>query len=109
RVVRRVTLTRVVQVAEERGWWTPLANVAGEAGAAPRPSALPAPGVVPTMLASVSVEALDRLVLGARVLPPLDPMAAQRLIEGAAVDGASLSAAVVDVTLVALAVSSSPG
>jgi acetoin utilization protein AcuC len=87
--VRSTVLPRLLLLAEERGWWDPLAVVppydhlvAADADA------------VPAILPNLDPALLDRIVLAPRTLPPADPGAARQLLVAALRNGARASGAV---------------
>jgi acetoin utilization protein AcuC len=103
---RSIVVPRLLQVAIEEGWWSPLAP------AMPQPMAGEASGT-PTIVPMVDADAWSRLTLPPRVIAPAEPAAGHALV-GAALRApvpASVSAAVVGSTVVGLAISraSEPG
>jgi acetoin utilization protein AcuC len=96
--VRSTVLPRLLLVAEERGWWDPMAPVS--------------PGVrqgadavgTSTIIPELDVDLLDRLGVASRTMPPADPDAARQLLLAAILDGARVSGAVVGNQLVGVAV-----
>jgi acetoin utilization protein AcuC len=96
--VRSTVLPRLLLVAEERGWWDPMAPVS--------------PGVrqgadavgTSTIIPELDVDLLDRLGVASRTMPPADPDAARQLLLAAILDGARISGAAVGNQLVGVAV-----
>jgi acetoin utilization protein AcuC len=101
-VVRRVVVPRLLQEAEDREWWTPL----GLERQAPGPRAgAPALSTGPTVIERVTAETIGGLTVAERVAAPRDPLHGRVLVERAVADRASVSAAVAEATIVALAIS----
>ena len=96
--VRSHVLPRLLVVAEDRGWWDPLAAVPAP-GRRPSGVAEAAPTIIPELDAGL----VDRLVLAPRTLPPADPEAARGLLLAALRDGARASGAVAGDQLVGVA------
>jgi ribosomal protein S18 acetylase RimI-like enzyme len=96
--VRSHVLPRLLVVAEDRGWWDPLAAVPAP-GRRPSGVAEAAPTIIPELDAGL----VDRLVLAPRTLPPADPEAARGLLLAALRDGARASGAVAGDQLVGAA------
>ena len=98
---RSVVLPRLLQVAIEKGWWSPLASAEAQPV-----SAADATGE-PTIMPTVDAETWSRLTLLPRVIAPADPVLGHRLVAAALRDGGSaiVSAAVVGSDVVGLAVS----
>jgi len=98
---RSVVLPRLLQVAIEEGWWSPLASAEAQPV-----SAADATGE-PTIMPTVDAETWSRLTLLPRVIAPADPVLGHRLVAAALRDGGSaiVSAAVVGSDVVGLAVS----
>ena len=98
---RSVVLPRLLQVAIEEGWWSPLASAEAQAA-----SAADATGE-PTIMPTVDAESWSRLTLLPRVIAPADPVLGHRLVAAALRDGRSaiVSAAVAGSDVVGLAVS----
>ena len=91
-------------LAEERGWWDPLAVVppydhlvAADADA------------VPAILPNLDPALLDRIVLAPRTLPPADPWAARQLLVAALRNGARASGAVSGDQLVGVVIGARAG
>ena len=66
--VRTLVLPHLLVVAEDRGWWDPLAKVPVST-----PAASTGVAVSPTIVPSLDAAIVDRLVLAPRTLPPADP------------------------------------
>jgi len=98
---RSVVLPRLLQVAIEEGWWSPLASAEAQPV-----SAADATGE-PTIMPTVDAETWSRLTLLPRVIAPADPVLGHRLVAAALRDGRSaiVSAAVAGSDVVGLAVS----
>jgi len=98
---RSVVLPRLLQVAIEKGWWSPLASAEAQPV-----SAADATGE-PTIMPTVDAETWSRLTLLPRVIAPADPVLGHRLVAAALRDGRSaiVSAAVAGSDVVGLAVS----
>jgi acetoin utilization protein AcuC len=99
---RRVVVPRLLAVAIEAGWWSPMQ--------VPSSSIPEAPGEArgaATIVADIDAAAWSRLTLAPRVVAPADPASAHALVAAAlqAPDAAVVSAAVVGATVVGLAVS----
>jgi ribosomal protein S18 acetylase RimI-like enzyme len=96
-----VVVPRLLQVAIEEGWWSPLASAEAQPV-----SAADATGE-PTIVATVDAETWSRLTLVPRVIAPADPAAGHAIVAAALRGGGSavVSAAVVGSTVVGLAVS----
>jgi acetoin utilization protein AcuC len=98
-VVRRLVVPRLLQVARDRGWWDPLALTRqSDAGITPHAD-LRVPEII-----NPDAATWERLTLGPRVTPPLDPVAGHALIAAAIRDGARVAAAVEGTTVVGLAI-----
>ena len=98
---RSVVVPRLLQVAIEEGWWSPLASAEAQPV-----SAADATGE-PTIMPTVDAETWSRLTLLPRVIAPADPVLGHRLVAAALRDGGSaiVSAAVAGSDVVGLAVS----
>ena len=98
---RSVVFPRLLQVAIEEGWWSPLASAEAQPV-----SAADATGE-PTIMPTVDAETWSRLTLLPRVIAPADPVLGHRLVAAALRDGGSpiVSAAVVGSDVVGLAMS----
>ena len=98
---RSVVFPRLLQVAIEEGWWSPLASAEAQPV-----SAADATGE-PTIMPTVDAETWSRLTLLPRVIAPADPVLGHRLVAAALRDGGSaiVSAAVAGSDVVGLAVS----
>ena len=110
-LVRRLVVPQLLREAEDRGWWS-AADELGQAalGAsalspAAAASIVAGPGAAasPRVVAPLSPEHLDRLVLAPRMIPPLDPAAARRLLRSALAGGARAAAAILGDEVVGLA------
>lgn len=100
--VRAALVPRLVREATDRGWWDPAAVASSVAAASPA-----SPGVaatVPTILTAVDRSTWDRLALAPRVIAPADPALGHAIVASAIDAGAAVSAAMVDSTVVGLAV-----
>ena len=97
--VRNLVLPRLLVVAEDRGWWDPMALVPG-----PGPAADAGADVTPTIIPSLDADLVDRLILAPRTVPPADPEAARQLLHAAIRDGVRASGAVAGDRLVGVAV-----
>jgi acetoin utilization protein AcuC len=83
--MRAATISTVVTAsllleAEHRGWWNPLAPIAEQ----------PPPGDHvgdPTILDPLTAEAIDRLALAPRTIPPSEPAAGRAILAAALVEG----------------------
>jgi acetoin utilization protein AcuC len=97
---RSIVVPRLLQVAIEEGWWSPLAP------GMPQPTAVEATGK-PTIVPMVDADAWSRLTLLPRVVAPADPAAGHALVSAAlrAPVPASVSVAVIGSVVVGLAVS----
>ncbi len=94
-VVRRLVVPRLLQVARDRGWWDPVADVAYDADGDAGDGATGGLGDgTPAILESVDAATWDGLTLAARVVPPADPAAGHALVVAALRDGSHVSAAV---------------
>ncbi|MGH2465880.1 MAG: GNAT family N-acetyltransferase [Candidatus Limnocylindrales bacterium] len=100
--VRSLVLPRLLIVAEERGWWDPMAPVS--------PSGDPAPEATrtPTIIPELDADLLDRLEMAQRVMPPADPAGARQLLQAAMLEGARVSGAVAGNQLVGVTIAA-PG
>ena len=98
---RFVVVPRLLHVAIEEGWWSPLASA--EAQPVPAEEATGEP----TIVATVDAETWSRLTLVPRVIAPADPAAGHAIVAAALRGGGSavVSAAVVGSAVVGLAVS----
>jgi acetoin utilization protein AcuC len=95
--VRAAVLPRLLIVAEERGWWDPMAIIPGA------DRAEPAPGT-PTIIGHLDASQVDRLSVAPRTMPPADTRAARELLLAAIRDGARVSGAMAGDQLVGVAV-----
>jgi len=98
-LVRRVVVPRLVRDGVDRGWYDPLAAVDVVAGGADAVDVLQHNGD-PTILAGLDRAAWANLTLAPRVVAPADPVAAHALLDACLADGASLTVAVQDRTVV---------
>ena len=100
---RGVVVPRLIQAAVEAGWWSPMQAAASLAGDAPA-----APNGTPTIVPSIDADAWSRLSLAPRVIPLADAREAHALVVAGlrASPPVVVSGAVVDSTVVGLAVSS---
>lgn len=118
--VRSTVLPRLVQEAEERGWWRPGLEWAGRAiaegvpptvsrlaGAATGPPRARSGGGGGTELRVIGPGDLDRLALAPRTIPPFDPADGRALLAGAISDGARVVAAIAGDVVVGVAVAAS--
>ncbi|MEA2611775.1 MAG: acetoin utilization protein AcuC [Chloroflexota bacterium] len=102
RLVRRLVVPRLIQVARDRGWWDPLVGAGSRAMSG---GAGPLPGVEsPTLLRAVDASTWAQITLEPGVVAPSDPATGHRLIEAAIGDGALVAAAVAGTRVVGLAV-----
>jgi len=101
--VRATVLPRLLVVAEERGWWDPMA--ATPASSTPSGSMPESPTIVDDLDAVL----LDRLVIAPRTLPLAEPEAARRLLLAAIRDGARATGALAGDQLVGIALSTPVG
>jgi GNAT superfamily N-acetyltransferase len=101
--VRSTVLPRLLLMAEERGWWDPLAVVPPHGDLVPGDA-----DAIPAIIPNLDHDLLDRLVLAPRTLPPADPESARRLLAAALQGGARASGAVAGDQLVGVALSA-PG
>lgn len=100
-LVRRAVVPRLVREAVDRGWWTPDG---GAPGADPMPGApRPSTGAA-TVIDTIDAAGWARLTLSPRVIAPFDPASAHALVTAALVDGALVTAAVRETTVVGLVV-----
>jgi acetoin utilization protein AcuC len=100
--VRAALVPRLVREATDRGWWDPLA-IANGANTALSPTALKA-STAPSILADVDREAWDRVDLMPRVISPTEGGLAHAIVGRALDAGATVSAAVVEASVVGLAI-----
>jgi ribosomal protein S18 acetylase RimI-like enzyme len=99
-LVRSIAVPALLREAADRGWWDPATRRAGPTA---EPGTLAGEHASPTIVV-LDHALLDRLVLAARVVPPMDRGAA-RAILGAAIDaGARVVGAVAGDALVGVAV-----
>ncbi len=105
-LVRRAVIPRLVREATDRGWWDPIDGVAGTD---------PMPGASTPKAGHVAVlDMVDRatwsgLTLAPRVIAPWDAAVAHAIVAAALDDGALVTAAVQDTTVVGLVVVDRPG
>ncbi len=116
-LVRRAVVPRLVREAVDRGWWQPddgddktTGTLAGTtAGTEPMQDA-PTPGAGhPTVLDTIDRAVWSGLTLATRVVAPADPRLAHAIVAAALDDGALVTAAVRDTTVVGLVVVDRPG
>jgi ribosomal protein S18 acetylase RimI-like enzyme len=113
--VREAVLPRLVREAEDRGWWSPRVEWAGQVllvGAAPVAGGDPtlgAAGAGSPVVRALSGAELDGLTLAPRTVAPFDPADALALLRAAAAGGARIVGAVTGTTLVGLAAAAPTG
>jgi acetoin utilization protein AcuC len=96
-LVRRLAAPALLREGVGRGWFDPLAPVAG---APPQ-----RPAGQPTVVAALDPAAFERLSLAERVIAPADPLAARSLLLEAMHRGASVGAAIAGSVVVGVVVS----
>jgi acetoin utilization protein AcuC len=101
RLVRRAMVPRLLQVAQDRGWWTPLEQ--GDGGETTSPQA--DPDGAAAIVGRVTADVLERLTIAERVVPPADPIAARHLLRQALSGGATISVAIAGAAIVGAVVS----
>ncbi len=105
--VRAALVPRLVREATDRGWWEPRVSV-GLARADDRPATADASSATtashedatPTVVSALDRATWDGLRLVPRVVAPFDPVLAHGIVANAIEAGATVSAAVVDGSLV---------
>jgi acetoin utilization protein AcuC len=109
-LVRRAVVPRLVREATDRGWWDPPRPTAADAAVAAS-NVSSAPDVVGhvSILDSVDRAVWSALRLAARVIAPADPAIAHAIVDAALADGALVTAAVDDMTVVGLVLTDRPG
>ena len=106
-LVRRLVIPRLLREAVDRGWWSPESRAADAGG----PDRGPDRGAEftlryrPALIARVDAALWSRLNLAPRVVPPADPHEAHGLVLAALRDGARVTAAVDETTVVGILVS----
>ncbi len=99
--VRAVALPRLLEVAEDRGWWS---ATEAERSSSSAPLAAQAPTI-----AALGAAELELLDLAARVVSPFDVASARSLLVAAARDGSRIVGAVAGSSLVGVAVATTDG
>ncbi len=107
-LVRRLAVPRLLRMARDRGWWDPLAEVAGAAVAAPGPEAADGTDGETSIVASVDVTTWAGLTLAPGVIAPADASEAHRLVAAGLRDGLHATIAVSGTTVVGTALSHRP-
>jgi GNAT superfamily N-acetyltransferase len=100
--VRNLVLPRLLVVAQDRGWWDPLAPGPPRGAQAPSTSS---GGGSPTILAELTPEVVGRLVLAPRTIAPFDPVVGREILlavlrAGCRASGAVMGDALAGVALV---------
>jgi acetoin utilization protein AcuC len=110
-LVRSITVPRLLQEAEARGWWLPFDGTPPDASEREGWRRSAAPAGTSAIVATVTAADLDRWTLAPRVVPPLDPAAGRALLSAAlrADPGVVVSAAVAGTALVGVVVSMGDG
>jgi GNAT superfamily N-acetyltransferase len=98
RVVRRVVVPRLVREAVDRSWFDPIGPATSRPMLDPP---LPAAGS-PTILTEVDAATWADLTLAPRVVAPFDPAEAHAIVMAGLADGAEVTVAVQDSTVVGL-------
>jgi acetoin utilization protein AcuC len=107
-VVRRAVVPRLVREAVDRGWWRPD-DIDAPPGAEAMPVApMPSPGHA-AILDAIDRSVWSGLTLAPRVVAPADPARAHAIVASALDDGALVTAAVRDTTVVGLVITDRPG
>ncbi len=101
-LVRRTVVPRLVRKAVDRGWWSPDGSPADPPDPMPR-AARPSPGHV-TVLDAMDAATWSGMTLAQRVIAPLDPSLGHAIVAAALADGALVTAAVRDTTVVGLVI-----
>ncbi|HEY7589836.1 MAG TPA: acetoin utilization AcuC family protein [Candidatus Limnocylindrales bacterium] len=98
-----VAVPALLRAARRRGGWDPdrRAGAGPPAGAGSRAGE---PSVRPTIVDPLGPEALSRLAIAPRVVPPADSVAVHELLLASLLDGATAVAAVADDTAVGVAI-----
>ncbi len=104
-LVRRAVVPRMLREAVDRGWWAPGSAM----GADPMPIAPRPRSGHATVLDAMDRATWSGLTLASRVLAPADPAIAHAIVAAALGDGALVTAAVQDSTVVGLVVVDRPG
>lgn len=102
-LVRRLVVPRLLREAADRGWWSPAEP--SSAGGARRSAGASPLRHRPAIIDRVDAAMWSRLSLAPRVVPPADPAEGHVLLLSALRDGARVSAAVDDTTVVGVVVS----
>jgi GNAT superfamily N-acetyltransferase len=98
-LVRRLTVPRLIREATDHRWWRPAEPVASSS-----PTSVADAKATPTILPRVEPDVWARLSLAPRTIAPLDPAIGHAIVLEAIREGAGVTAAVVDTTVVGLAV-----
>ncbi|HEY7826615.1 MAG TPA: GNAT family N-acetyltransferase, partial [Candidatus Limnocylindrales bacterium] len=98
--VRNLVLPRLLVVAQDRGWWDPLAPGPARGAQAPSTSS---GGRSPTILAELTPEVVERLVLAPRTIAPFDPVVGRQILLAALRAGCRASGAVLGDALAGVA------
>jgi acetoin utilization protein AcuC len=98
--VRNLVLPRLLVVAQDRGWWDPLAS--GPARGTPATSTLIESGS-PKILAELKPDVVERLVLAPRTITPFDAVLGREILLTALRAGCRASGAVIGDELVGIA------
>lgn len=104
-LVRRAVVPRLLREAIDRGWWAPDAP-SGPMAAASEPmhrASRPSAGHV-TVLDAMDAATWSGMTLAPRVIAPFDPSIGHAMVAAALADGALVTAAVRDTTVVGLVV-----
>ena len=107
--VRTALLPRLVQEAEDRGWWRPGIRWAGREivagiGEALAPVAAAGDARGSAVVRALAVGDVGRLTLASRTMPPFDPEDGRALLAAALAGGARMAAAITGDTIVGVAV-----
>jgi acetoin utilization protein AcuC len=97
-VIRQVVVPRLLWLAEDRGWWTPLATVSASAPGSRTPESMEEPTIV-----RLDADGLARIGLAPRTIPPFDAAEGLLLLRRAVEAGAWLVGAVAGETVVGVA------
>ena len=102
--VRAIVLPRLLVVAQERGWWDPLAPSVGLGGSqALLGAAQTGAPSAPTIVADLDPALVERVVLAPRTLPPARPELGQAILLAALRAGARAAGAIAGEQLVGVA------
>jgi acetoin utilization protein AcuC len=103
-LVRTLTVPALLRAAEGRGWWRADGAVAAGEVAGGGPDVSLAPSLV-----VLDAQALDRLSLAPRTIPPANPAEGMAILRAAVRDGAAVTGAVVGEWLVGAALAAPEG